>query len=290
MAERPPSKPKASTSICPSCGGPRPGQFCANCGEKVVDPKELGLFHFIAQAVAGLTTLDGKVISSLRCLIFRPGELTHSWVRGARVKHLRPVQLFLLLNLVVVLIDRWFGLHGINSESLADSVRAWEDAMRQQANDLGMTYSDYEVLYKAKSSAISRSTVLVLVPIVALISFLFNAWKERRLGVHLVFGLHAVAFYLVVPDFVMSLMSPRWIKEALSPLSEELHFWLFEVVVLLPFAVFGIWWYFGCRRVFGGGRVFALIQSLLFPIFFLLFGLVAHQYVTLRLTLRALAE
>ncbi len=60
----PPAAPDAAT-LCPSCGLPPLARFCSGCGEGRVEPEDLTLRHFLAQAAAQFTSLEASAPRSL---------------------------------------------------------------------------------------------------------------------------------------------------------------------------------------------------------------------------------
>src|SRR5687768_16563949 len=93
-----------SSDVCSSCAAPLSGRFCAQCGERRIEPGEQTMRHFLRDSLADLASLDGKLLRTLRALIVRPGELTREFMDGRRVLYLRPLQLFLLANLIYFVV------------------------------------------------------------------------------------------------------------------------------------------------------------------------------------------
>ncbi len=275
----------AAAADCPTCGEPRPERYCPACGERRVEPEEFGFGHFFRQVAGGLTNFDGRFWGSLLRLLLRPGELTADWIRGARGAHLRPFQLFLLVNVVVALtaialhLDSW-----LVSDGALDT--SWNQrAMAEQTLRLGLTPAEYETLYAKQTAHLGRSTVMLTIPLVALISLLLHVRGERRAGVHLVFACHAVAFFLLVPDFLFSLVSPRPLQ-FLTTLDGGKYSLLANALRgVVPLLLSTWWWYGAQRRAFGNTRWGALWRGLLGAAAFMLLGSVAHKMTVFAMTL-----
>ena len=104
-----PSPPEADAACCPECGAVLTGDFCARCGEKRPEARDLSLRHFLHDAAQELTSLDSKLFRTLSALFFRPGLLTNEWVRGRRAHYLKPLNLclgILTLNLFVYTMSK----------------------------------------------------------------------------------------------------------------------------------------------------------------------------------------
>lgn len=276
----------AAPDLCPSCGAKRAAQFCQDCGERRIVEREFGFSHFMGQAFAGLTTLDGRLLGSVRSLLFSPGLLTADWVRGARVKRLQPFQLFLLVNLVAVLLGQWFDLAGMSTNSEASSIRSWHERMTAQAMRLGLTEPQYTELYQSKAAGVARATTGVIVPVAALASYLLHFRRERRPGVHLVLGTHAVAFVLIVPDLLFHGVCGPLLRAI--EFENDLAFLISFLLVLLPFMMLALWWFYADRRLFQSSRWGAAWRSGAACLTIYLGGVVLHQALIFQLTIRAL--
>jgi len=258
--------------------------FCAQCGERRVGDREFGVRHFLGQALAGMTTLDGRVLGSIRRLLLQPGELTDRWRRGARVGILRPIQLFVLVNLVVVLVADWAGVQSWASSSSAEAVEPWIERMQAQAEALQMTQDQYRRLYDEKAASIARATVGLLIPFAALLSVLLCWRADRRIGVHCAVATNLVAYLLLVPDLLMSGVLSPILRSSIA--SRELAV---NLALLIPALALGWWWFAATRRLFGLSAWAALWRAILTTFLLLVVGLLAHQWLIFHLTLRALA-
>lgn len=96
---RPPAVP-----ACVSCGAPQPGPYCAECGEKRVDARDMTIRAFAAYALEAVTNADAKLYATLRALIARPGLLTREFMAGRRRPYLGPMQTFLVCNVAFFLL------------------------------------------------------------------------------------------------------------------------------------------------------------------------------------------
>ncbi len=90
---------------CANCGAVLTGPFCAQCGERVIDPRSLTVRHFLTHTVAHeLLHLDGKIWRTLRALIFRPGFLTAEFCAGRRTAYVNPVRLLITAIILYALV------------------------------------------------------------------------------------------------------------------------------------------------------------------------------------------
>jgi hypothetical protein len=94
---------------CPSCQSQAQGNFCATCGETLHHhlPSAGEFAHeFIGHYVA----LEGKLLQTLKLLLFRPGRLTLDFLRGRRVPTIPPLRLYLTFSLIMFAMIKWYGV------------------------------------------------------------------------------------------------------------------------------------------------------------------------------------
>ena len=101
--------PLSDQNQCVTCGSALIGRHCASCGE--LSPRHLNysLQHFLHEASDSVFHVDGRVLKSFRMLLRQPGQLTLDYLRGRRKPYVRPVELFLLANLLYFLIQPFTG-------------------------------------------------------------------------------------------------------------------------------------------------------------------------------------
>lgn len=103
-AERSPVDNRADGDLggtCPSCGGVRPGRFCAICGEKRLDPaRDHSLRWLIGQILEGVVQFDTRLLRTFGTLLGRPGQLTRDHLEGRRVRTLPPLQAFFVTSVL----------------------------------------------------------------------------------------------------------------------------------------------------------------------------------------------
>lgn len=91
------------SSVCLNCGASLSGPFCASCGQRDIPPYP-SVRELAVDAVAEFSGWDGRLASTLRALIERPGKLTHEFLEGRRARYISPLRLYLLASLVYFLI------------------------------------------------------------------------------------------------------------------------------------------------------------------------------------------
>ncbi len=188
-----------SPSTCPSCGAQLLGPYCKECGEKATAAGDLRLSTLVKDALHFQTHLDNRIAVTLQQLLRRPGSLTRDWIEGRRRSHAKPIQLFVVVNLLFFLVasklgillftlDRYTpgkGLPGVSAERL----------LAKQA-ELGYTA---EQMVRALNHGLDphkKWLFLLLIPLTALV--LWALHPRRRIAEHLVFAIHHACFLLVL--------------------------------------------------------------------------------------------
>lgn len=233
-----------------------------------------------------LTDLDSKLWRSLVLLFAKPGELTRQFFDGRRTSFAKPLTLFVVLNLVFFVIQPHTGLL---QYSLAEYVEVERDTrrrvsviatgddsrrarlVRRAISRTGDTPGEFAIRFDAELQGQKKSMLVVMIPVFALAM----TGMRRLLGrgghylEHLVFSVHAYAFFLVVlvvvtPIFIgvahavaasAPLVGAEATRAALRFLSTE------TALVLVLFAAIGGYLYRALRRVHGDGRASAAVQA-----------------------------
>jgi hypothetical protein len=83
--------------VCLNCNARVFGPYCHVCGQHNIEPKETAI-GLVVHFFNDITHFEGKFISSLRHLIFRPGFLTLEYERGRRASYMNPVRMYVFAS------------------------------------------------------------------------------------------------------------------------------------------------------------------------------------------------
>ncbi|NVM78096.1 hypothetical protein FHW83_003920 [Duganella sp. SG902] len=89
----------AKLDNCANCDTPLSGHFCSNCGQEAV-LHHASTREFVHEFIGHYVALEGKLWSSLRLLILKPGELTNEYIRGRRVRYVQPLRMYLTFSVL----------------------------------------------------------------------------------------------------------------------------------------------------------------------------------------------
>lgn len=195
---------------CVNCGRVLRGPYCTDCGEQRASDRDNSFWGFGKEALHTLTNADRSFLSSLKILITQPGELTAEYMRGRRVGLMRPLQLFLLVNVAYFLFAT--ATHnGLLTTTLYNHMHnSWHSQMATQMirSRLGRgkvpldVYEDRLLTYSKKFNATvevqARTLIFTMVPAFALLVGLVHVGRRRYAVEHLVFALHFYSAFLII--------------------------------------------------------------------------------------------
>lgn len=253
---KPDCSPKPSLPLddhCPSCGVVRADQFCPRCGEKRLSPEDASVKHHIADLWESLIQFDGKFLRSLRQIV-NPGRITEDHFAGRRIKILKPLQLFLLINAVYffalesadIFFNRWSAAKeqsfaGISIQSLGES----------RMRSLGIDEAEFKNKHDATARQLSRALVIILIPFVALGSWALFGRSKPYYAQHLTFTAHILGFWL--------LWMMAWILAMKYGFEIYRGSWIWVPIRY----VFLAWLIVACRRAFADHWGWSIAKGLL---------------------------
>lgn len=252
--------PDAGGPPCPNCGAPSMQRYCPQCGQAAPGPADYSLRAYAAELAGQLTNTDGKVAGTLWALVARPGLLTVDHLQGRRARYLRPLQLFLLVNVLLFVAAPRVPLFSYSLEkylrfsppSPALVTSLVQRAGHARAPEGGAALQAYARKFDARVEAQRKSLIILFAPALAgVLRLLFARHRgipgvPRRYGEHLVFALHALSLaWLVLAG--MGVLSAIAGRMAIVTLPRRAVVVGVVVVLLLWTPVYALW---ALRRVY----------------------------------------
>jgi hypothetical protein len=122
--------------VCPNCGAPAAGAFCAGCGQDNRRPR-LSARDLLGDFLQNLADLDTALLRTVLGLLRNPGGLAADYVAGRRARYVSPLRFFLGATALFLLVHRLSGLSldaglgmGIKIESGAQEAAGQVEAAR----------------------------------------------------------------------------------------------------------------------------------------------------------------
>jgi hypothetical protein len=186
---------------CSNCTTDYNGNFCPNCGEKKFDKKQLSFRHFMEEVLEGIGHLDNKFFRTLKTVVSKPGKLSLDFTEGRRASFMKPVQFFLIINVVFFFLTTGRNLYSLGLDNYVqfkpftnfNTVKIVD----QKLQKTGFSFAEYRLIFNEKMSSDSKEFIFLFVPFYGLIFFLILFWKKKYLSEHMVFASHFIAFVLI---------------------------------------------------------------------------------------------
>jgi len=238
---------------CLNCGTSTDGSYCQNCGQSVRENSDRSIGNLLGEVLGNLFFLDNRFFLSIRYLFLLPGRMTVEFLAGKRKKFISPVTLFLFINLIyffaTILTDYSISLYDqvVDQPYSKWALQALKDKMSHQEVDWekmvreGLNVSAYGVTYQNMSDTISKTIMIINVPMIAGFVFLLAFVKRRFYYDSLIFAFHFFTLYLaswIMLGWVEGLLSLLSIPD--SSLVDEICFYLFLFFIPLLYAIFSI--------------------------------------------------
>ncbi|PCJ83243.1 MAG: hypothetical protein COA57_11690 [Flavobacteriales bacterium] len=243
---------------CTNCNTELKSAFCHECGEKVMDEKDRSFKALVGQFIDALTSADGKLLKSIRYLITKPGFLTEQFIQGKRKSYTKPINLFLLINLLYFILvphpsfdlPLKTQLHGQPHKKIAQKL------LDNKLASKNLTLENYEPVYNSHSRNVSKTLMILNVPLFALFLLLFHWKRKLYYSEHFIFSLH---FYSIIMLFLIVVMVAFYALKpftAATDISDDLIVPLFTCLSTLYLT-------FAFKRVFKSKSYISFFKALL---------------------------
>lgn len=238
-----------SDTTCPACGTSAIGPYCHACGERQPTPEDESLAAFLRDQFHEVTSADGRLWRSLRAL-FVPGRLTTEFFAGRRSLYVRPVRLFLVVNILFFLWISVMGGQAFRGDAtLYRSNPQFDAPMSRASAEAGVSEDVYDAAFGQHAERLAPTLIAVFVPLFAALLALVLLPARASLVRHVVFSTHFVAVFMASSILVtLVLFTPQMIAFTLTGRS---HYVLGDSVIIpVLLIVWGGWLVVALRRVY----------------------------------------
>lgn len=202
-----------SSFTCPSCNTVTTGNFCRNCGEKKIDHHDYSIRHYLEGAVDLFTHFDSKFFRSAWFLVSKPGYLSSEYLQGRRVRYMKPLQLFIFINIIYYFSITLFHFNTFTTP-LAIQLHQnnyypayAEQQVNKKIQKENTGYEALEVKYNEKTTVLSKTLIFLFIPIFALLFYPLFFRKRKYFLEHVVVATHFWAYNLILLGVILPLLT-----------------------------------------------------------------------------------
>jgi len=185
--------------LCPNCAAVLHGLYCSDCGQRRPQPDDYSTRSFLIDAVSDLFSINGRTWWTARQLLFHPGRLTLDHFQGRRIQYLKPLQIFLIVNVIFLLLAIGNGMFDSRLDEYLKFSPPPQDFTRQLVAQRialkGISFEDYATTFDHNEDLLRKSLIFLLVPIFALVQWALSHRGRRYYAEHLVFSIHFFSFF-----------------------------------------------------------------------------------------------
>ena len=234
---------------CKSCGAPQTSRYCPECGEQRLTPKLRSVGYILRDLFKDITEVDGKVWLTLRKLLFSPGSIDRDFWEGRRKIYMRPITLFLLINVLFVMFSSLsdFYVNFYSQRDLQQYSQWVTPHLMSYIDSQGWDVKDFAAHYDQMVKVLARSLIILQVPIFALFVALICRKKGFFSGDFVTFSLNFHSLFLIL---FLVIGYPDLLIRAINNL-EVLPFNIPYIKFTILQAGMLIYLFFAMRRLFG---------------------------------------
>lgn len=127
---------------CLNCNARVFGRYCHFCGQENVEPKE-SLGGLIVHFFNDITHFEGKFLTAIRYLMFKPGFLAAEYARGRRAAYMNPVRMYVFSSAFFFII--FFSIFKINDTEMEIGYSKLQDRFRNTSADFHVGFTTGEI-------------------------------------------------------------------------------------------------------------------------------------------------
>jgi Protein of unknown function (DUF3667) len=200
--------PTFTEHICKSCGNTFTGLYCNICGEKVIEPKDRSFQTFIGNFLTAITLADNRFLKTLWLTIKNPGFLSKEYANGRRVKYIRPLQMFFVLNLVYFLFPV---LQLFSSTLTTQMYYLFHSPMVRtlvisRIAEQNISLAGFSVMYDGKTTVLAKLLIVVFVWLASLPLSLIFRKKNRYFTDHVALSVELACYNIFMNAILLHLI------------------------------------------------------------------------------------
>ncbi len=271
--------PDTPLITCKSCGSAFRGNYCNQCGEKVIRASDRSFKTFLSNLLIAITFADSKMIKTLWLVLKKPGFISREFAEGRRVNYLNPTSLFFVLNLIYFFFPliQLFNA-SLNTQLLSPFRNFYQPIIAHKIVSLGMELSSFSLVYNLKTTGFAKLMVMIFVFIGSLPLNLLYRRRNRFFTDHVGYLVELACFNLFVNAIVLTVIASFF----------GLGFYLNEGILTLLFIGTNLYFLFRSGFIFYQERGIRLILKSVAMILFLKAALEIYRAILFFVTIWSL--
>ena len=271
-----------TAASCKNCGNNFEGKYCNICGEKVYSQKDRSVLHILSEGMHFITHLEGTLFNTIRVIFTKPGKLSVDYCNGVRKKYFKPLSFFLLLVILYLLFPVFEGLnmklkyhqsngmYGQYAKAMADRILSEKQISEQQL----------EVLYHHAGEKVSKFLLFIIIPLLALTSWLTGFRKRKYYFDHFIFSIEMSSLFLMwgflifpfLLKFLMWIVPGFYVPESYS-----------VMIIYFPFIIYTM---LAAKRFFNFKGWYSILYAVLFSISLIIFLELIYKFILFSIAIR----
>jgi Protein of unknown function (DUF3667) len=269
-------EPSTESHICKSCSNAFTGNFCNQCGEKVLRPSDRSFKKFIGSILVAITFADTKSIKTLWVVLKRPGHVSKEIAAGKTIMYLKPISLFFVLNLIYFFFPVIQLFNATLKTQLSSPLRDfYKNIVAHKIVSLGMNIESFNLVYNIKTTGYAKLMVMVFAFLGSLPLNFFYWRKKRFFSDNVSYMVEVACFNLFVNAIVLTIVV------SVFGLGKQLD----ETVLTIIFICTNLYFLFRSSHEFYGERGWRLVLKSVVMILFLKVALELYRMVLFFVTI-----
>lgn len=186
---------------CISCENKFTGNFCNNCGEKVIRREDKKLKHLLGEFINAITFADSKFWRTIKSILLKPGKFSRDFIDGKRNAYMKPISVFFFANLIYFLFPLFNTFNTtlqaqVNPVNFVHSGYA-KKLVDKEIEERGISFDALAAVYDAKTSEFSKLLLIIMVLFMALLFALIHYKSGLLLVDHVTVNLELMTFVIL---------------------------------------------------------------------------------------------
>lgn len=150
---------------CVSCGNEFAGRYCNRCGEEVIEPSDKSFAHALVSTLHTMFSVDNRFLRTALMMVRHTGDYSSNYIKGVRAPFVRPVAIFLLVNLLyfVFPVYETFDAPLRTQMHFLPHSKFAKVMVDQRIENEGTTLGDFTIRYEQHSYSLSRMMLILFV-------------------------------------------------------------------------------------------------------------------------------